>query len=421
MHRRKVVFATNIAETGITIEGIRFVVDAGMIFLFVTSIFYCCFSPIIFILQGLVKLNYFDARSGMDSLICTHASKASYAQRAGRAGRTQPGKCFRLMTEESFRDLIPANLLPEMQRSDISWAVLQLKALGIDNVLRFDFISPPSADMMIYALELLYSLGALDNDGDLTEDGEKMADMPIEPRLARCLLSSIDMGCSDELLSIAAMCSIDNPFIKQRSTASKESKKRLQECMETFVSYKGDHLTLLNIYEGYASANFERSWCDQYCIQSRLMQRAREMRRNLERLLARVLGEGMIFASCQEDFECVQRCLVTGYFSNAAQLSPDGSYRTIRGRCRVGVHQTSIYHRFGTLPEWIIFHELVHIKESTARDITKVDPRWFLELASHYYGLSEAGQGAAVDDTDTSLHKNIGSQSHTTTTAPFVL
>merc|ERR1712196_142188 len=98
MHRRKVVFATNIAETGITIEGIRFVVDAG-----------------------LVKLNYFDARSGMDSLICTHASKASYAQRAGRAGRTQPGKCFRLMTEESFRDLIPANLLPEMQRSDISW------------------------------------------------------------------------------------------------------------------------------------------------------------------------------------------------------------------------------------------------------------------------------------------------------------
>lgn len=159
--------------------------------------------------------------------MCRTVSKASAKQRAGRAGRTQPGKCFRLMTQSSF-DGLPDYLPPEMQRTDISWAVLQLKSLGIRDVLHFDFISSPPAEIMIFALELLYSLGALDADGELTAVGERMADMPIEPRLARCLLSSVDMGCSEEMLSIAAMCSVDNPFITQRHSASKESKARLQ-------------------------------------------------------------------------------------------------------------------------------------------------------------------------------------------------
>lgn len=109
------------------------------------------------------------------------------------------------------------------------------------------------------------------------------------------------MGCSEELLSISAMCSIDHPFVKQRASASKESKKRLQECIALFVSHQGDHLTLLNVFEGYAEANFQKSWCDQHMIQSRLMQRARDVRLNLQRLLTRVMGEGFVLASCQED------------------------------------------------------------------------------------------------------------------------
>ena len=119
------------------------------------------------------------------------------------------------MTQSAFAEL-PDYLPPEMQRTDISWAVLQLKSLGIDNILHFDFLSPPPAEIMIHALELLFSLGALDENGLLTKDGAMMADLPIEPRVARCLLTSISMGCTEEMLSIAAMCAVDNPFITMR-------------------------------------------------------------------------------------------------------------------------------------------------------------------------------------------------------------
>lgn len=132
---RKVVISTNIAETSITIEGIKYVVDTGF-----------------------VKLNYFDVHTGIEALVTCSISKSAAVQRSGRAGRTSPGKCYRLMTElsyEKFPDFSP----PEMNRVDISSAILQLKALGIDDVFHFDFLSPPSAESMIYSLELLYSLG----------------------------------------------------------------------------------------------------------------------------------------------------------------------------------------------------------------------------------------------------------------------
>jgi HrpA-like RNA helicase len=109
------------------------------------------------------------------------------------------------------------------------------------------------------------------------------------------------------------------------------------------------------------------------------------VRGNLKKLLSALKGEGEVLASCSDDMGCLQRCLVAGYFSNAAQLGNDGLYRTIRGGSRVEVHHSSVYSRFGRLPEWVIFHELVHHKSAQIRDITKVEPRWLLEIAPHYY------------------------------------
>jgi HrpA-like RNA helicase len=148
---RKVIIATNIAETSVTIEGVKFVVDAG-----------------------LVKMKYFNVVSGIDALLTCPVAQSSANQRAGRAGRTAPGKCYRLLTEQSFSKLEPFNT-PEMQRTDITWAVLQLKALGIDDVIHFDFLSSPYLESLNYSLELLYSLGALDLDCKLTDIGEKMS------------------------------------------------------------------------------------------------------------------------------------------------------------------------------------------------------------------------------------------------------
>ena len=145
------IIATNIAETSVTIDGIKFVVDAG-----------------------LVKMKYFNVVSGVDALITCPIPQSSGNQRAGRAGRVMPGKCYRLMTEQSFSKLDPFNT-PEMRRTDITWAVLQLKALGIDDVLHFDFLSSPHPESLNYSLELLYTLGALDLDCKLTDIGEKLS------------------------------------------------------------------------------------------------------------------------------------------------------------------------------------------------------------------------------------------------------
>ncbi|KAJ3413595.1 ATPdependent RNA helicase [Chytridiales sp. JEL 0842] len=182
---RKVIFATNIAEASITVEGILYVIDAG-----------------------LVKLKAYNPKTSLESLIVVPISKAAAQQRAGRAGRTAPGKTFRLYTEQSFNALSD-NTVPEMQRSELSAIVLQLKALGIDNVLRFDFLTPPSSESLARALELLYSMKAIDDYGRLTiPSGVQLAELPVHPVMASMLLSSANFNCSEEIITIAAMLSV---------------------------------------------------------------------------------------------------------------------------------------------------------------------------------------------------------------------
>jgi ATP-dependent RNA helicase DDX35 len=298
------------------------------------------------------------------------------------------------MTESAFSTL-PDSTLPEMQRTEISWAVLQLKALGVHDVLHFDFISPPPVPSMMYALELLYSLGALDDSSAITPIGVEMADMPVEPRLAKCILSSLEMGCSEEILTIAAMCSVDYPFVTIRSR-NKEAKQRLIECSAELSVPISDHLTLLNIYSQYETAGHNFSWCDSMCLQSRVMARAREVRERLHGMLRSyaskkqaLVGEGSAISSCGDDDETVRKCLVCGYFANAAQLGSGGKYWTVRGRISVSLHPTSVLSRFGAPSEWVIFHEVTHGDASTdIREVSKIEPRWLLEFAHHYYDTS---------------------------------
>jgi ATP-dependent RNA helicase DDX35 len=272
-----------------------------------------------------------------------------------------------------------------MQRTEISWVVIQLKALGIDDVLHFDFLSPPPADAMIYALELLFALGALDSECRLTRVGEIMAEMPIEPRMSKCLLSSVDMGCSEDILSIVAMCSVEYPFITQRSKASQESKDRLMECVSHFTVLEGDHMTLLRIYKEFLLNKSDHQWCDSMCLQHRILSRAKELRSRLALMMKSFSPEGTIFSSCEDDTETIRKCLVSGYFSNAAQLGAGGKYWTIRGHVSVDLHANCVFSRFGTLPEWVIFHDVIHTSNICIREVSRIEPRWLLELAQHYY------------------------------------
>ncbi|XP_044491451.1 probable pre-mRNA-splicing factor ATP-dependent RNA helicase DEAH2 isoform X2 [Mangifera indica] len=182
---RKIVVSTNIAETSLTIDGIVYVIDPGF-----------------------AKQKVYNPRVRVESLLVSPISKASAHQRTGRAGRTQPGKCFRLYTEKSFSNDLQPQTYPEILRSNLANTVLTLKKLGIDDLVHFDFMDPPAPETLMRALEVLNYLAALDDDGNLTELGEKMSEFPLDPQMSKMLVESPKYNCSNEILSISAMLSV---------------------------------------------------------------------------------------------------------------------------------------------------------------------------------------------------------------------
>ena len=208
---RKVVVSTNIAETSLTIDGIVYVVDPG-------------FS----------KQKVYNPRIRVESLLVSPISQASAKQRSGRAGRTRPGKCFRLYTEKSFHQELQVQTYPEILRSKMSNVVLTLKKLGIDDLVHFDFMDPPAPETLMRALELLNYLGALDDEGDLTDLGRKMAELPIDPQHAKMLIMAPQHQCSNEVLSIVALLNVAQVFMrpKEAAKAADEAKAQVRACVE---------------------------------------------------------------------------------------------------------------------------------------------------------------------------------------------
>jgi ATP-dependent RNA helicase DHX8/PRP22 len=250
---RKVVIATNVAETSLTIPGIYYVVDPG-------------FS----------KQNVYDPRLGMDSLVVMPISQAQARQRSGRAGRTGPGKCYRLYTEAAFRNEMMPTSIPDIQRTNLASTILTLKAMGVNDLLNFDFMDPPPAQTMLQALETLYALSALDNEGLLTPLGRKMADFPMDPQLAKMLIASVSLGCSEEILSIVAMLSVQTVFYRPKEKQGQADSKKAK-----FHQPEGDHLTLLTVYNGWKASNYSNPWCYENFIQARSMRRAQDVRKQL--------------------------------------------------------------------------------------------------------------------------------------------
>ena len=218
----------------------------------------------------------------MDTLVVAPISQASARQRAGRAGRTGPGKCYRLYTENAYKNEMMPVTVPEIQRTNLSNTILLLKAMGINDLLNFDFMDPPPVQALIAALENLYALNALDEEGLLSRLGRKMAEFPLEPPLSKMLLTSHDLGCSDEIITIVAMLSVQNVFYRPRDKQALSDQKRAQ-----FHQPEGDHLTLLNVYEKWKLNNFSNIWCKDNFIQARAMKRAQDVRKQLITIMDR--------------------------------------------------------------------------------------------------------------------------------------
>lgn len=359
---RKVVISTNIAETSLTIDGIVYVVDPG-------------FS----------KQKVYNPRIRVESLLVSPISRASARQRAGRAGRTRPGKCFRLYTEQSYHEDLQETTYPEILRSKMSNVVLTLKKLGIDDLVHFDFMDPPAPETLMRALELLNYLGALNDEGDMTELGYQMSDLPIDPQLAKIIITSPDYGCSDEILSIVACMSVPQIFMRPREAA-----KAADEAKAQFAHQDGDHLTLLNAYATYAAIPKaeKKQWCWDNFINDRSMQSADNVRKQLIGIMNKLQlpivstdrrGNGSF------DYTNVRLALTSGMFMQVAFKQKQGNYLTVKDNQIVYIHPGSV---IDSKPDWVMFEEFALTTKNYIRTCSTTRVEWLVEMAPHYYDLA---------------------------------
>ncbi|KAK8654406.1 hypothetical protein V6N13_128374 [Hibiscus sabdariffa] len=285
---RKIVVSTNIAETSLTIDGIVYVIDPG-------------FS----------KQKVYNPRVRVESLLVSPISKASAHQRSGRAGRTQPGKCFRLYTEKSFNNDLQPQTYPE-------------------------------------------------------------------------ILSS-EFNCSNEILSIAAMLSVPNCFVRPR-----EAQKAADEAKARFGHIDGDHLTLLNVYHAYKQNNEDQSWCYENFVNHRALKAADNVRQQLVRIMAR-----FNLKLCSTDFNSrdyyvnIRKAMLAGYFMQVAHLERTGHYLTVKDNQVVHLHPSNcLDHK----PEWVIYNEYVLTSRNFIRTVTDIRGEWLVDVAPHYYDLENFPQ-----------------------------
>lgn len=358
---RKVVLATNIAETSLTIDGICYVIDTGF-----------------------NKLNSYDARTGMDSLIVTPISQAAANQRAGRAGRTQPGKCFRLYTSFSFQNELEPNTVPEIMRTNMCNVVLMLKSLGINDLLHFDFMDRPPADTLIRSLEQLYALGALNDRGELTKLGRRMAEFPLDPMLSKSVIASEKYKCVKEVLSAVSMLSIGaSVFYRPKEKALHADTAK----MNFARGGGGDHISLLRCYSEWADCDYSTQWCFENFVQVRSMRKARDIREQLEGLCERVEIDKSL--SSPDDQESCLKAITAGFFYNTAKLGKSGDYQTIKQRRTVYIHPSSVLAKEEELPGWLTYFELAFTTKEFMRQVAPIKPSWLIEIAPHFYQDSE--------------------------------
>ena len=353
---RKVVIATNIAETSITIDGIYYVVDPGF-----------------------VKQKVYNSKTGMDALVVTPISQAEAKQRAGRGGRTGPGKCYRLYTERAYRDEMLATPVPEIQRTNLADTVLKLKAMGINDLIHFDFMDAPPVEALIHSLEMLHTLSALDDEGLLTRLGRRMAEFPLEPNLSKMLIMSVNLQCSDEILTIVSMLSVQNVFYRPKEKQALADQKKAK-----FNQAEGDHLTILAVYNSWKNNKFSSAWCYENFVQMRTLKRCQDVRKQLLGIMDR---HKLDVVSCNKAWQRVQKAICSGFFRNAAKKDPQEGYRTLVDSQIVSIHpSSSLFHR---QPEWIVFHEVVQTTKEYMRECTAIDPKWLVEYAPAFFKFSD--------------------------------
>ncbi|KAL7901127.1 pre-mRNA splicing factor ATP-dependent RNA helicase prp16 [Trichoderma sp. SZMC 28014] len=304
---RKCIVATNIAETSLTVDGIKYVVDAG------------------------------------------------YSK---------------------------MKTIPEIQRTNLANTVLMLKSLGVKDLLDFDFMDPPPQDTISTSMFDLWALGALDNLGELTELGRKMSAFPMDPSLAKLLITAEEYGCSEEMVTIVSMLSVPNVFYRPKERQDEADAQR-----EKFWVHESDHLTYLQVYSAWKANGFSDGWCIKHFLHSKSLRRAKEIR---EQLLDIVKMQKMNLISCGMDWDIIRKCICSGYYHQAAKYKGSGEYTNLRTNLGVQLHPTSALYA-GHPPDYIVYHELILTSKVYVSTVTAVDPHWLADLGGVFYSIKEKG------------------------------
>lgn len=329
---RKVVISTNIAETSLTIDGIVHVIDTG----------FC-------------KQKAYNPKAAVESLQVVPISRAAANQRAGRAGRTGPGKCFRLFTSWAFENELPEDTVPEILRTNLANVVLTLMSLGIHDLLHFDFMDAPPSEALIAALEELRLLGALNDKGQLTQLGRRMAEFPADPQLSRMIIAADTLGVVQEAVTIAAMLDVAGSLFfkpKGKEVHAENARARFN------MGDAGDHIALLRVYTEWEASGYDEGWAADHYVQHKSLRRARDIRDQLLNLTERV---ELTWSSDPENHTAILSALYTGFFMQVATLSASGGYRTRRFNHTVTLHPASALAGVEPPPRKVLYHELVEM------------------------------------------------------------
>ena len=356
---RRIIVSTNIAATSVTVDGVVYVVDSGY-----------------------VKQSSYNQRTGLDSLQVVPIAQSEAKQRAGRAGRTSPGQCYRLYSE-GFLSAQAEDTVPEIQRTSLTSVMLSLKTMGISNVVEFAYLDPPEERMILEALKQLYYFQCIDQKGQVTALGKLVVEYPLQPSLARVLIRSQELDCIDAVAPIVAMLSVEGVFVRP---SGKKQGERANEAHKEIMSAAGgssDFATLLAVYQMCMVSDSPRKWCEEHFVHWRTLKTARSIVEQLKRTALRqnipIKEKEVVGHSLSERVRC---CLCYGLFDNVARRTPGRKhFRTMDGHSiTASVHPGSALFGQEEQLDWVVFHELVDTARPYMRMVCPIRYVWVQDL-----------------------------------------
>lgn len=351
---RRIVLATNVAETSVTVPGIRYVVDTGV-----------------------VRLSRYSFRTKVQRLPIEAISQASANQRAGRCGREAPGVCIRLYSEDDYLGR-PEFTDPEILRTNLASVILQMRYLGLGSVEEFPFIQPPDPRYVNDGYRLLHELGAVDSQWSLSELGRQLAKLPVDPTIGRMLLAGSDQGALAEILVIASALSIQDP--RERPL---EAQQAADQAHAEWRDERSDFLAYVQLWGGYQAArkmlsrNKLQRWCRDHFLSPLRMREWSDVHRQLKEL---VTGMGLRPNTDPADYAPIHRALLTGLLGNVAMRNDEQGYLGPRN-LKLTIFPGSALSK--KRPKWITAAEVVETSRVFARTVASIDPREVEQLADH--------------------------------------